>query len=673
MAIPSRYTVSNPRPTKILTIIAIILIFSAILPIENKNVILDEENIPRDQLGGGGGTIEERCSSITFEDILPYTHAHFDIVIDDDWNSAEVEARAWVNGSSVDGLRELLDTYLEELYPSGGDGWISTDEKSAVEAVASECIEYALTRIGMREAAPHRGGVGLDWKNATWQDGVVIEEWNLVPSNHADIRDCTAMGSSNDCVEVPVYPNSERDCNTLIPTAEGIDECRLELWMNATMVIPSIDQGDQFTLAFNTSNMTNAVLDFTFPNNPELRLDMWEECEGRDVEFEPTTHEDAPLRGTCIGDGSSTYTFENIVDEEVKYTLIPHRSMDLWPSGEDIFADFTTAPVPIDEPPAWTESAPQNEAWFPSLETGEKVWADWNSVSSWFTDENPISQLQINCEGTDSLNIYQSTDKSFWGTIQEDEVGEVTCEAIDNSGQSSGDRTWYIGVPFSVSTSYDILLNPHPILIELNEGWPELTLEYGFTQSQNANSGTMDTVSLTSSGIIMVDSIGMTPGNVNLWVRTYGENVYSIDKLFYLDIIKESSPPLISVSEYGWEVDTWKAQGQFSDPDGEEVLFSLSIDNLSAGSISVSGNSWSTPIINFGLWEEGIHEVKIIGCDISMKCNDVILMVNNTHLFESDEITPPPNQEDKGSLPGPGIVLTILSLTIGLIYSTRRD
>ena len=183
----------------------------------------------------------------------------------------------------------------------------------------------------------------------------------------------------------------------------------------------------------------------------------------------------------------------------------------------------------------------------------------------------------------------------------------------------------------------------------------------------------MDAVSLTSSGIIMVDSIGMNPGNVNLWVRTYGENVYSIDKLFYLDIIKESSPPLISVSEYGWEVDTWKAQGQFSDPDGEEVLFSLSIDNLSAGSISVSGNSWSTPIINFGLWEEGIHEVKIIGCDISMKCNDVILMVNNTHLFESDEITPPPNQEDKGSLPGPGIVLTILSLTIGLIYSTRRD
>ena len=236
------------------------------------------------------GSLEERCSSITFEDILPYTHAHFDIVVDDDWDSAEVKARAWINGTSVDLLREKLDSYLEELYPSGGDGWISTDEKSAVEAVASECIEYAMTRIGLRESTPHRGGVGLDWKNATWQDnGVIIQEWNLVPSNHADIRDCTAIGSSSDCLEVPVFPNSERDCNTLIDASEGVDECRLELWMNATMVIPSIDDGDEFTLAFNASNMTNAVLDFTFPNNPDLRLDMWEECEGRDVEFEPST------------------------------------------------------------------------------------------------------------------------------------------------------------------------------------------------------------------------------------------------------------------------------------------------------------------------------------------------------------------------------------------------
>ena len=57
-----------------------------------------------------------------------------------------------------------------------------------------------------------------------------------------------------------------------------------------------------------------------------------------------------------------------------------------------------------------------------------------------------------------------------------------------------------------------------------------------------------------------------------------------------------------------------------------------------------------------------------------MKCNEVVLMVNNTHLFESEDISlPPENKEDTGFLPGPSLVLTILSLTIGLIYSTRRE
>ncbi|MBT4179988.1 MAG: hypothetical protein HOE00_00065 [Euryarchaeota archaeon] len=659
---------------QLLPLIAIFMMISVMIPFDQQKIPLENESLTLNQLGGGGGSIEDRCSSITFEDILPYTHAHFDIVVDDDWNSAEVEARAWINGSSVDLLREKLDSYLEELYPSGGDGWISTDEKSAVEAVASECIEYAMTRIGLRESSPHRGGVGLDWKNATWQDnGVIIEEWNLVPSNHADIRDCTAIGSSNGCEEVPVYPNSERDCNILIETSEGVDECRLELWMNATMVIPNMAQGEEFTLAFNASNMTNAVLDFTFPSSPDLRLDMWEECEGRDIEFEPMTHEDAPLRGTCVGDGSSTYTFENNGNENNKYTLSPHRSRDIWPSGEDIFADFTIAPVPIDEPPVWTENAPLDESWFPSLESGEIVWAEWESVSSWFTDEKPLTQLEINCEADDSANIFQRPDKSFSGIVPSEGVVSVTCEAIDISGQSSGNRTWHLGIPISVSTTSNILQSPHPINVELNQGWPELNLDYSFTQTQNINAATIDTTTIMSEATLMVESTGINPGLVNLWIGVYGENIYSIDKIFYLNIMKESSPPLITVSEYGWEVDTWKAQGQFSDPDGEEVVFSLSIDNLSAGSISVSGDSWSTPIINFGLWDEGVHEVKVIACDISMKCNEVVMMVNNSHLFEDKTPLPVENSKETGFLPGSSIVLTILALTIGLIYSTRRE
>ena len=81
------------------------MVLTVTIPGEKSYLSLEDEEVVFNQLGGGG-SLEERCSSITFEDILPYTHAHFDIVVDDDWDSAEVKARAWINGTSVDLLRE---------------------------------------------------------------------------------------------------------------------------------------------------------------------------------------------------------------------------------------------------------------------------------------------------------------------------------------------------------------------------------------------------------------------------------------------------------------------------------------------------------------------------------------------------------------------------------------
>ena len=67
--------------------------------------------------------------------------------------------------------------------------------------------------------------------------------------------------------------------------------------------------------------------------------------------------------------------------------------------------------------------------------------------------------------------------------------------------------------------------------------------------------------------------------------------------------------------------------------------------------------------------------MKVIGCDVSSKCNEAIIMVNNSHLFGSQIIEPitPEDDSESGLLPGFSMFLTILSLTIGLIYSTRPD
>ena len=116
--------------------------------------------------------------------------------------------------------------------------------------------------------------------------------------------------------------------------------------------------------------------------------------------------------------------------------------------------------------------------------------------------------------------------------------------------------------------------------------------------------------------------------------------------------------------------------GQFSDPDGEEVLFSMEIDGNPSGNIFKTGNLWNTPNINFILWERGEHQVKVIGCDASNMCSEVYQIVNNSFLF--DEVPSEPDLPEErggteGFLPSNSSFLTVISLLFGLIYVRGRE
>jgi len=254
--------------------IALLMMFSMLtssVPANHEAAQLDDESLRKEQLGGGG-SLEEQCGSITFENLFEYTHATFDIIVNDDWESANVQAVAWINETLADDLRVSMDEFMAEIDPNdGGDSWISTDEREFFRALASECIEHTLTRIGVRDGPSHRGGVGVDWKNTSWEeDGVDIQEFNIVPIRHSQIRDCTSA-FGNDCEEVPVIPDESRDCDTDIAASQGVDECRIKLWLNATVVIHGFFDSSNFTLVLNASNMTGAKLDFTFPVTQDLR------------------------------------------------------------------------------------------------------------------------------------------------------------------------------------------------------------------------------------------------------------------------------------------------------------------------------------------------------------------------------------------------------------------
>ncbi|MAK95434.1 MAG: hypothetical protein CL994_03710, partial [Euryarchaeota archaeon] len=147
-----------------------VLMVSLVCPYSHTNSNLTDESLRMEQFGGGG-SLEDQCGSITFEDMFEYTNAEFVFDVNPNWQTAEVRAVAWINESLADDIRTTMDEFMAEIDPNdGGDGWLSTDEREIFRALASECIEHTLTRIGIRDGDYHRGGDGVSWKNTSWEE-----------------------------------------------------------------------------------------------------------------------------------------------------------------------------------------------------------------------------------------------------------------------------------------------------------------------------------------------------------------------------------------------------------------------------------------------------------------------------------------------------------------------
>jgi len=648
-----------------------IMIFSTFqLPSEE----LHHEQTKMEQFGGGG-SLEDQCGSITFEDIFLYNQAIFEVRVNDDWKSAEVDARAWINWSLSDDIREDLDAFLEDIVPSGGDGWLSTDEIDAMVSIAADCLEYSITRIGIRDGAPHRGGEGVSWMNTTWEDDQTnIGHFNGVPSRHSQLRDCQGF-SQEGCVEVPVIPATERDCDIDINESLGADECRIELWLNATMVIDGVTDPNDFTIAFNSSNMSNARLDFTFPVMPDLRMDMWEECEGRFVgpDEDNPRPDSAPIRGSCIGDGTASYELLTNDDGSLTYSLDSNFSREEWPLGEDVFVDFTTSPIPTDEAPTWTQQAPANGTWIPVVEEGANKLASWEGIASWFDDESGVSNLDVVCNSGGS-EISQSIDGSLWINI--DGVTEVSCEAKDASGKSSGNRTWNVGVPVSISTPEVILQDQHPLKISYSESWDEdVTVRLALSQGGQPSEVQEFHKGDTSQEVVSLSPQGIVPGPVNVWIEVV-VGQFSFQHIINLGIVKESAPPSMTIGLGEFDGKMWRIGGQYSDPDGEPVAFTIEVDDQEIGQIMVSGNTWESEWIDLSVFSLGIIEVDVTGCDHSGKCTTSSTIVDVSLVME--ELLEPETPDDIGetedtSLPFLGMPSLVIAISVAILFRRQRE
>ena len=107
------------------------------------------------------------------------------------------------------------------------------------------------------------------------------------------------------------------------------------------------------------------------------------------------------------------------------------------------------------------------------------------------------------------------------------------------------------------------------------------------------------------------------------------------------------------------------------------MSFTLKLDGVQAGQVTVTGNQWVTDEIPFDLLTEGVHNVTIEACDNSGVCASVSEDVDNTFLFEViDDVvsdTSKPAVEESG-LPAASIGLTMMALLgAGIAVSRRRD
>jgi hypothetical protein len=201
-----------------------------------------------------------------------------------------------------------------------------------------------------------------------------------------------------------------------------------------------------------------------------------------------------------------------------------------------------------------------------------------------------------------------------------------------------------------------------------------LEIEIGLIQ--DGQSSPTSTITFTGEVTIDLSSPNLLPGPAGVWVSVVGTNeVYSLEHVYDIGLRKESVPPVLAIMNTEWDGSQWSMQGQYSDPDGESVAFSMSIDGSQTGSVSSTGNTWSTPNINFELWSEGEHVVAIEGCDTSGKCSEVSQTVNNSHLFDEPEVVPPSPSEDEdegGLLPAVGLPAVAMAAVAALMYGRRR-
>ncbi|MEC7722981.1 MAG: hypothetical protein VYB36_03645, partial [Candidatus Thermoplasmatota archaeon] len=304
--------------TRLSAWVLLLLLVLCTVPLSNPTATLDH---PVEVQTTEGRQLQDvNCSGMTFEDLFSYDRADFEVVIDAAWSGAAITATAYASDERASAVRTDLDG-LFDGFPGGNDSWISTDEREAVRSVGPACISDMDTRMAFHEGSGVRDRATNPNVVKFIEDGIALDERNLVPEDHPDNRRCATFGTSTDCKEVPVSATEATEIDLLIKDGENV---------NAGFEEVENPADEAFSLSIVTTNMTRAGMALTFPLVPGLTLGAWA------VLDDGVANPDVPAPVM-----NQTENGNLVIELELDY---PEAS---YPMQRELFLDFTTEDLSI--------------------------------------------------------------------------------------------------------------------------------------------------------------------------------------------------------------------------------------------------------------------------------------------------------------------------------------
>jgi len=603
------------------------------------------------------------CSGYTFEDLFEYNNAVFEFQILDDWATSDLYANSWVNESRAAVVRDNLDG-LFEGFPGGDNDWISTDERDAVREIGAKCIADMYTRIGIREGIPHRGGV--DWNDVEFvEDGIGLEEVNLVPETHPQERSCSTRYAlaSESCREVPTSATNNLEISMFTKETETHNTRFNQL--------PNFGNGDYdnqtFTVAMNATNVTSATMMFTFPFVDGLRLANWT------IQDYGVENLDAGMiEEIFLPDGSVTISM-----------TIGYDKAD-WPMIRNVFFDMTTEAPLENDIPQWTENAPADNTIIPMISDGSEVVAITGEVmEDWASDNNAWG---LNCHFNEQgWSSRMNSDGELLVTSGTSDSGTADCAIVDPYNASNEmKKTWIFGQPASFSVPNQAESYANAVDIESNPSLLVTNLLLDISATQGNYVGVATNVNLGSTpSVDWIQLTGISPGDFMIHVSASSEGMLDWNVVFDLGLQKTNTPPIITVdtdpvegTQATWDAGfaSFSLSGTAYDPDGGTVSLSATMCGETSTSFNQNMDTWIVSLSTARCVSDGETEFNVVVTVVDSVGAESFVEVNVPSPYDDDSSDEESNVEPKedSGLPSIGMFATVVAM-LGAALLLRRD